>query len=75
MDETPMISTSDTALTIGVDPSLICVNRVIGSVASEPTRNRVVLKFSKDSRKATAAPPIIAGLKKGRVINLSLIHI
>ena len=69
MVETPMIRTSDTAFTIGVEPSFICVNRVIGRVASAPVRNRVVLKFSKDNRKATAALPIMAGLKNGNVMN------
>jgi len=54
---------NDTAFTTGVDPSLTCVNRVIGIVGSDPIKKSVVLKLSKDKINDTAAPPISAGLK------------
>ena len=40
----------------------------MGSVGSEPTKKRVVLKFSKDMRKATAQAPMIAGRRNLNVI-------
>src|SRR5512137_1845495 len=68
MLEIHVIKTTETAFTTGVDPSLICVKSIIGRVASELVRNNVVLKFSKDRRNATAAAPMMAGLKNGIVI-------
>ena len=52
----------------GVDPSLTRKYRLIGNVDSAPTRKIVVLKFSNDIKKATAAPPIMEGLKNLSVI-------
>lgn len=67
--EVPRMSRNEMALITGVDPSRTCMYMFMGSVACEPTRNMVVLKFSKDIRKAIAAPPIIEGLRYLRVMN------
>jgi hypothetical protein len=40
----------------------------MGRVAWEPTRKRVVLKFSYDMRNDTASPPIMAGFRYLNVI-------
>ncbi len=53
-----MISRNEMAFMTGVLPSLTWRYRFIGKVASEPTRNKVVLKFSNDTRKATTAAAI-----------------
>ena len=66
-----MISRNEIALMTGVDPSRTCMYMLIGRVACDPTVNIVVLKFSKDMRNATAAPPIIEGRRYLRVMNQS----
>ena len=49
------------ALITGVEPSRTCMYMLMGSVACDPARKRVVLKFSKERRKAMAAPPRMEG--------------
>ena len=68
INEVPTISKNDMALITGVLPSLTWRYKLTGRVASWPTRKRVVLKFSKDIKNATAAAPKIAGRKNFRVI-------
>ena len=62
------IKRNEIAFITGVEPSLTRKYKLIGSVDSDPKRKSVVLKFSNDIKKATAAPPIIAGLKYFSVI-------
>ena len=50
-----------TAFNTGVAPSRIRPYIMIVSGESDPTSIKVVLKFSKDMRKAIAAEPISAG--------------
>jgi len=69
IEEVVIISKKAIAFITGVEPSRTCRYRLIGSVASEPTKKRVVLKFSKDMRKATIAPPKIEGRRYFNVIN------
>ena len=65
----PTINSSETALSTGVDPTFNIRSYIVTvSGASEPTRNRVVLKFSKETRNATSPAPIRAGLMYGRVM-------
>src|SRR3546814_14652432 len=56
------------AFSTGVEPAFAMrSNMVMVSGDSDPTRNRVVLKFSNDTRNATMPATIRAGRRNGRV--------
>src|SRR3546814_11586821 len=56
------------AFSTGVEPAFAMrSNMVMVSGDSDPTRNRVVLKFSNDTRNATMPAAIRAGRRNGRV--------
>ncbi len=64
-----MINKKDTAFNTGVEPTFAIRSYiVIVSGASDPTRNKVVLKFSNDTKNATMADAIIAGRRNGKVM-------
>ena len=65
--DVPVMSRNEMALITGVEPSRTCMYMLMGRVAWDPTVKMVVLKFSKDMRNATAAPPNMDGRRYGSV--------